>query len=471
MKNKALIPAAAMVAVFCVGAFLQPYSLIRMENRGLFLLTPDWLREVLSGPHPVSEPLASLLVQFYDLPLAGALISAAIVTLTYLALSFGLKRTGLPFHRLVALAAALGVWFFTAQLESNLLPVMLLLIATAAALLSLLLGKKEGKSAPRWELPAAVILTVCVAVLIGFRPGTTLQERRAKALVNTRLHRWDKVLEAASPATSAADPQLLPYAFLALGETGTLGDRLFRYPVSGPEDFGMEGDNSPEACLFNSLLSECLHLPNEAIHQIFQYSAHLPHGMSHLSLYQLIKYNIEKGDYTLARKYARILERNPKGRRAARAVLKAYASTPDVADTAGHSSAFASVLTKDPVLNLALTDAEGLGTALSANRILCYQLLYGNLEGFQRLMESASWPGGRIPVHFQEALLIAGTDASTPGIDQATVRRFNAFSRAVLEKDKAAIQQAADGTYWGYYLMIRDRMPAQGDADAAFPGS
>ncbi len=471
MKNRTLIPAALFLAVFCVGEFLQPYSLIRMENRGLFLLTPDWLREVLSGSHPISEPLASLLVQFYDLPLAGALITAAIITLTCLALSFGLKRTGVPLPRLIALAAVLGVWFFTAQLQSNLLPVMILLIAAAAALLSLVLKKKEEKPAPRWELPAAIILTLCAAVLIGIHPRTVMQERLAKAQVNTRLHRWDKVLEAASPAHAAADPQLMPYAFLALGETGTLGDRLFQYPISGPDDFGMEGDNSPEACLFNSLLSECLHLPNEAIHQIFQYSAHLPHGMSHLSLYQLIKYNIEKGDYTLARKYAHILGRNPKGRRAARAVLKAYASTPDVADTAGHSSAYASVLTKDPVLNLALMEEEGLGTALSANRILCYQLLYGNLEGFQRLMESASWPGGRMPVHFQEALLIAGTDSSTPGIDNATLRRFNTFSRAVLEKDKAAIQKTADGTYWGYYLMIRERKPADRDADAAFPGS
>ena len=83
-------------------------------------------------------------------------------------------------------------------------------------------------------------------------------ERLAKVQVNARRLRWNKVLEAATPEASASDPRLMPFAFLALGETGGLGDMLFKYPVSGPEDFDMEGDNSLTGCLFNSLLSESL---------------------------------------------------------------------------------------------------------------------------------------------------------------------------------------------------------------------
>ena len=471
MKAKALIPAALFLVVACVSIFLQPYSLTHMQNCGLFLLTPDWFREVLAGPHPVSEMVASFLVQFYDIPVVGALIVAAIITLTYLCLDSALRRCRLPFHRLVSLLGALALWFFTSNLASNQIPVMVMLIAAGLALVTLLIRKRRERPAARWEFPAALVLTLTVAALIGIAPQTVLQERLAKVEVNTLLHRWDKVLEVATPDNSARDPRLMPYAFLALGEKGTLGDNLFKYPITSPDDFGMEGQNTLVANLFNSLLNECLHVPNEAIHQMFQYSAHLPHGMSHLSLYQLIKYNIERGNYTLARKYATILSHNPKTHAAAKRVLKAYADAVDVADTTGHSSSHSLVMTKDALLNLAQMNMLGMSTSNSVNRFLCYQLLYGDLENFKRSMESISWPNNKIPVNYQEGLLLSEIDLVYWDIDDKVLKRFNAFTDAVMKGDKEAIIKTASDNYWGYYILIKDKELKSGDSDAEFPGS
>ena len=442
-----------------------------MQNCGLFLLTPDWFREVWTGPHPVTETVASFLVQFYDIPVLGAVIAAALITLTYLALDVILRRCRLPFHRLISLLGALTLWLFTARLTSNQVPVTVLLIASGVALLSLILKKKDDRPAPRWEFPVAVILTLVTAALIGLDARTIRQERLASVEINTQRHRWDKVLQVATPDNSAMDPRLMPYAFLALGEKGKLGDNLFKYPLTGPEDFAMEGDNSLTGCLFNSLLSECLRVPNEAIHQIFQYSAHLPHGMSHLALYQLIKYNLENGNYTLARKYARILRQNPRTRVAAKRVLKTYADAVDVTDTLGHSSALAPVLTKDPQINLALMNAIGKTTGNAGNRFLCYLLLYGDLENFKRAMEALPWPDGKIPVHYQEALLLSEIDANYWKIHPGVLKRFREFTQAVMQGDNDAVRNTAQGNYWGYYILIRDKELSSGDSDAEFPAS
>ena len=471
MKSKTLIPAVLFLTVCGICIFIQPYTLTHMQNCGLFLLTPDWFREVLAGAHPVSETVASFLVQFYDIPVLGAVIVAAIITLTYLALDAALRRFRLPFHRLVSLLGALALWFFTARMTSNQVPVMVMLIASGVALLSLILRKKDEKPARKWEFPVAVILTLVTAALIGLDARTIRQERLAKVEVNTLLHRWDKVLEVATPDNSAMDPRLMPYAFLALGETGKLGDRAFKYPLNGPEDFGMEGDNSLTGSLFNSLLYECMRVPNEAIHQIFQYSAHLPHGMSHLSLYQLIKYNIENGNFTLARKYATILSHNPKTHAAAKKVLRTYANAVDIADTTGHSSADALVMTKDAQINLAQMSMIGMGTGNSVNRFLCYMLLYGDLQNFKRTMETLTWPDGKIPVNYQEALLLSEIDTNYWDIDDNVLKRFDAFTDAVMRGDNEAIRRTASGNYWGYYILIKDKELKSGDSGSEFPAS
>jgi len=471
MKNNRLIPLLLFAAVFCVSQFAQPYSLIQLENSGLFLLTPDWLREVMDGKYPLSEFVGSFLVQFYDIPVVGGLITAAVIALVYWAADRILSRLGLPFHRLVSLLAALICWVFTAGLDSNLPAVRIMLAAVIAALVFSLIKPRPEKPAKRWEIPAALVLVLAAVLFVVTDSGIKDTERLAKVQVNARRHRWDKVLEAATPEASASDPRLMPYAFLALGEKGELGDRLFKYPLSGPEDFDMEGDNSLTGCLFNSLLAESLGVPNEAIHHIFQYSCHLPHGMSHLTLYQLMRYNALKGDYTMVRKYAGILRHNPKNRSAARGILSRYASTADVADTLGHSSAGARMVTNNPQYNLAQMSLLGLGSGISINRFLCYQLLIGDLDGFRSSFEALGFSAGSVPVHYQEALLLAGADPSSIGVSEERLKRFSAFISAMSNLDDDAVRSAARGTYWEYYLNVQDREFRGDDSDLSYPSS
>ena len=128
-------------------------------------------------------------------------------------------------------------------------------------------------------------------------------------------------------------------------------------------------------------------------------------------------------------------------------------------------------MTKDAQINLAQMNSLGMITSNSANRYLCYQLLYGDLENFKRTMEMLSWPDNRIPVNYQEALLLSEIDPVYWDIDDKVLKRFDAFTDAVMRGDNEAIRKTALGNYWGYYILIKDKELSSGDSDAEFPGS
>ena len=471
MKKNALIPLLLFAAVFCVTQLVQPYTLVRQCNEGLFLMTPDWFGEVFRGKSPVSNLVAGFLVQFYDVPVVGPLIVAALITLIYCCIDRILGSRGLPFHNLISLLTVLVCWVAEASGPSNVPMVRLALIALICALLSLLLSRRDAKPSRRWELPVAVGLILVAMAFVSFDGKVRRHEATARVQVSARRHNWDDVLKTASPERCTVYPELMPYAFMALGEKDALGDNLFRYPVKGPEDLGMEKDNTLEGSLFNSILNECLGVPNEAIHHIFQYASRVPHGMSHLALYQLARYNAQAGNFTLARKYAGILTHNPRARASAEAFLERIASATDAADTLGHSSASSLVVTSSPLFNLAQMSASGINSFHAANRYLCYQLLQGDLEGFRNSFEAADWGGKRIPRHYQEALLLAGADPSVLDMDADRLRRFSDFMMAMTAQDASAMQNAARGTYWAYYLLIKDKDEAEESPDASYPAS
>ena len=472
MKKNTIIPLLLFAAVFCVSQFLQPYWLTRLANNGLFLLTPDWLGDVLHGPHPLSELVGSFLVQFYDIPVTGPLIVAAVITVIYLCEDVFLRKCGVPFHALVSLLTALACWYFTARLDSNLPAVRVMLAAVFLGLVSLLIKRRTVLKQLRWELPAALTALALMTAVMCIDGRARAQEAMARAQAGIRKHDWDGVLKFVTPGRCTVYPELIPYAVMALGEKDMLADNLFRYPVSSLADFGMEGDNSLEGCLYNSILNECLGVPNEAIHQIYQYSCHLPHGMSHLGLAQLARYSVEGGNFTLARKYAGILMHNPRLRSSAKGLLRRIEGAADVADTLGHSSSTALVMTKSPQLNLAQMSVSGINSMHAINRYLCYMLMQGDVQGFRQAYEAADWGGRRVPLHYQEALLLAGADPSSLNVSEDRLKRFSDFMVALAgQQGSGSLGNSVRGTYWEYYLRIKDKELSAEDSDASYPAS
>lgn len=458
MKKKLLITIFLFAAVFCVALTMQHYSMMLQRWQGLFLLTPDWFREVFSQPFPVSHLTASFLVQFYDISFVGALVTGLLVVVIFLCTDVILSRFALPFHSLVSLLAACACWCIAAHAPTNTALVAMALCSSVLALLSLALNRRLLPSGRRWEVPAAVIVILVASASVAFSPDVRKAERMAKVQVCACISDWSGLLEAASPQEARKDEVLMPFAFLALGEQGRLGDMLFKYPVEGPEDFDMTGDNSAVGSWFNSILNERMGSYNEAIHHIFQYSCHLPHGTSHISLLLLVRYNAASGHYSMVRKYAAILSRNPMSRSSVRKMVSGISSLEDVRDTSAVSNAEARVVTNNPAFNIGQFHLEGLSSRFLSDRFLCYALLNGDLSGFRTAFDALDWSECRIPVHYQEALLLAGADPSEYQFDGNIVSRFSDFMSAITTADSNSVESVSRGTFWAYYLKLQERM-------------
>ena len=108
------IPVALAVAVFCITFLVQRYTFICQEYNGLFLLTPDYFRQVFREPLPISRIIGSFLVQFYRFSIYAPLIFAAIVTGIFLLLRAISRTLGLE-AELPATAGACTAWYFSAK--------------------------------------------------------------------------------------------------------------------------------------------------------------------------------------------------------------------------------------------------------------------------------------------------------------------------------------------------------------------
>ena len=129
------------------------------------------------------------------------------------------------------------------------------------------------------------------------------------------------------------------------------------------------------------------------------------------------------------------------------------------------------MVTNNPQYNLAQMGTLGMSSGISINRFLCYQLLQGNLEGFRNSFEALGWQAGTVPVHYQEALLLAGADPGAIGASEERVRRFSDFISAMSNMDNATVQSTARGTYWEYYLKVQEREFFGDDSDLFYPTS
>lgn len=345
------------VTVFSVSVSVQPYTFIRQSYDSLFLLTPDYFRDVMVSPFGPVLALTELVAGFYATAFAGAVWTALMVVAVFAMLRGAAARCGVRHSSVVATVAATSVWGAGVLASTPVIYVSAVLIALFLRVLSLFFKSHSLESGTIWtvflSLTAAATLFVCLSEKV------RAEERMAKVEVCARNAEWDKVLDVATPMRCIGDKQFLPYAALALASKGQFYRTYSQWPFDGPEDLDMEGLQTSEAYYFGSLMFEALGCPNEAIHRIFQYSCHRPYGSSVISLYQLIRYNVESGNYSMVRKYASVLSRNPANHFIARQILRKYS---DETDTCVEEES--ATITDNPLFNLGMLRREGLRTSV-----------------------------------------------------------------------------------------------------------
>lgn len=249
--KRLLLPLVTFAAAFVLLQLLLPYSLFAVERDSLFLLTPDYLREVFSEPLPVTHLLAAFFAQFFYFPYAGAALCALLITFV---------------------AALLARCFRS-----------------------------------RWLRVVPAFLLLTGLVVFATRPTTRANERLYRLEWCAEHGRWADILHIATPTASAGNRTMTAYALLALTESGQLGDRMFLYSIEGPEAFDLADGANRSSYLFGATLYERMGCPTEAVHRTFQSATYLHYSSSFGTLRTLTRLYRQMGDDMLADKYAAIL--------------------------------------------------------------------------------------------------------------------------------------------------------------------
>ena len=370
-----------------------PYTLMQQESYALFLTTPDYLRETFSAPWPVSHLVGNFIVQFFHYPYAGPAIMALLVTLLFFLIS--------------------------------------------------LVG--HGRARTLCALVFAAMVTGGGIVLATSKPVRTLEARSA-AEYYAEHHDWPRVLAVATPQATRRDRELLPYALLALTESGQLPQKMFLYPIRSDDDFCPEGWQTRRGLTFGAILYECMGVTNEAIHRRYQAADALPHGTSFGTLRSLTRLYRLQGNALLAAKYHTILAHSTLHSRSlppspsqgggalrkldsrhlfpaqGRKNLLSYAmlryttkqNSPSLGGGLGEApSEAAPLITPDYFYNITSLIAHGQTSRTLIDRSLCALLARRDLNHFLILWNQLPHPDGEdIPAHYREALLLAQPDQS-----------------------------------------------------------
>ena len=405
--RKWIAPLLLFAGAFLATLLLQQYTFVYQEFEGLFLGTPDYFSQMFRGPFPISAILADFLTQFFRIGVFAPLIVAAGVVLSFLLVRSILGRFSLGWD-FPAVIVACALWVVAAFAPTAKPGVAIVLILSLFWLLSRLLPKRETKPLKTWiDLTASALLIAGVFLFLSLNGSIRHWEKTSALRVAVTRADWDRVLKIATPEATAQDPTMMPFAFLALGEKGLLGQSLYDYPVESEADFDLAGiEDSHLTLFFKAFLYETLSCPNEAIHNLAQLATTQRHGQSFLVLRRLMQDNYLIGNYDLVEKYGRILSRSTLHKKHVRYYRDLMAQgTPHSPDSVGFCKTVP-LITHNPLYNLTLLQANGINAPAAVDRTLCTLLLQNDLPRFRSLFLQV-WDKSRpIPRYYGEALLM-----------------------------------------------------------------
>lgn len=407
-----LIPLLLFLTVLSVSLLCMPYSLLQLENRGLFLFTPDYFRETMTGTMPLATLLYDFITQFFQTKWGGAAITASAVLSIYLMPAHLGRRFGCPAVGLFATIVAGGGWYFSVKAGNGVMLAAVFLVVFILWLLSnLALAIFHGscksafiKERAVFALSVAVVAVSALSIIID--GNLSQREKWNKVEYATMQRDWNTVIDETAPEEVAGNPEMLPFALLALSEKGALPYRIKNYPVKGEEDFDYGESISERAYFFGSILYDCMGCVPESVHRLWQAASYFPHDTSFGTLRQLVRLYAKSGDYGLAIKYCGILKRSVCHRRWAGRKIdefrkKASAAGDPVAES--NLSYGAPTITRSLKYNMfSLISAGCLNKAMS-DRMLCLLLVERNIPGFRAFLEQyRDIYGGELPPLYQE---------------------------------------------------------------------
>lgn len=251
----------------------------------------------------------------------------------------------------------------------------------------------------------------------------------------------------------------LNYLNMALAKKGMLAENMFAFDQKGPKSLVAPWNRT---LYMDNLLCDIHFMTGDlAMSESYALDAmtQSKRGGNTRALRRLVQINLLRGEYALAGKYIALLEQMPFYKEWADE-YSGYLSEPErIAD---NPELKGKIVPPDSLDNLmSLMTTEKLWNVHTAeNRIGweylgCYYLLDKNLSKFNSYIEESGVE--HLPRHFQEALLIEGSDSvSNNLVSDKTRQRFESFRKVMAHFSKnngdvSAIYNEFGDTYWFYY--------------------
>lgn len=371
------MPTILFVAVFITSLLKQEFTFLGQENTALFLLTPDYMRETFSAPFPLSHLLGNFLAQFFRFAYVGPAIAAGEITLIFLLMRHALRR--IVGGELAATTLTCVAWWFSARANNPSETASFVLFSGLLCAVSVLIQHKmEHKDRMGSAQIITCIAVVAAAAVFVCTDKTVVRNENVETIEQCSFTgKWDKVLEIATPDFTAENPEMLPYALLALNYKGNLRTMAKYYPLEGQDDLEGNGYYSYHGYMSGVLLYNALGSRNESIHRLFQAASYLPHGSSFLTLRTLIAHFYELGDYTLAKKYCDILSRSTAHKKYVSYYRAGMEGKENRKADSPIESSEARIMSHTHSQNLKSLQSEGVVSGLTADRFALSILLEG----------------------------------------------------------------------------------------------
>lgn len=251
----------------------------------------------------------------------------------------------------------------------------------------------------------------------------------------------------------------LNYLNMALAKKGMLAENMFAFDQKGPKSLVAPWNRTLYMdnllCDIHFMIGDLAMSESYALDAMTQSKR----GGNTRVLRRLVQINLLRGEYTLAGKYIALLEQMPFYKEWADE-YSGYLSEPE--RMSDNPELKGKIVPPDSLDNLmSLMTTEKLWNVHTAeNRIGweylgCYYLLDKNLSKFNSYIEESGVE--HLPRHFQEALLIEGSDSvSNNLVSDKTRQRFESFRKVMAHFSKnngdvSAIYNEFGDTYWFYY--------------------
>jgi len=362
----ATIILAAAFAVYAATCF--PYTYRSMEADGLWLSTWDFWRLKLSYPPALSLWLTDFILQWFGTPAVGASIHSVLLVCAAVMADAWLVRL-FPTRKALGWAAMLPVLFigYFCTFEVHMAVEMMFLFAMLlthshigngkARLLFTFVALPLGYTLVSMPLLAMTLAGMMLAEFLSFRSrngkieaagfallyaipvvyseqvafipferrytyfGSYFHTINSQEIHNAEKYRsyitlaneekWNELLykRGCKDTAQKGDGLSLRFALLAESELGTLPDNIFQYPITQEEHFLFPHVREYVTTQFNRLFYLHLGVYDEAFHQAQEFSLLQFNGCCVSSLRQMTEYSILEGEWEVADKYLRILEK------------------------------------------------------------------------------------------------------------------------------------------------------------------